>query len=97
MEEDPLPELLFSSEFDQLKVPDGVWWVNYWSSSVMDRIGREKVQRAPWSRQYDLEYGAMFLASTEEMLDVKNDEHLRMLGEIVEKIELRKIQDQYRL
>lgn len=97
IEQDPLPELLFSSEFDQLKVPDGIQWVNYWSSPVVDRIGREKVQRAPWSRQYELENRAMFLVPTEEMLNVKNGEHLRILDEIVEKIELRKIQDQYRL
>lgn len=94
---DILPELLLSSEFDYSRVPDGIWWINYWSPLQVGTVGRDKIHSADWFRVIELSNGGMVLVATEEQTDVTNSEHMETLKRIAEALDLRGVQEQYRL
>ncbi|QYO67775.1 hypothetical protein [Leptolyngbya sp. 7M] len=94
---DNLPPLLFGSEFDRLRVPDGVWWINYWSPLQVDTVGVDRIRTANWARLIELPNGGMTLAVTEDAFDVTNPAHMARLAEIVEHLQLRQLQEHYRI
>lgn len=94
---DILPPLLLGHEFDCLRVPDGVWWVNYWSPLQVETVGIERIRTANWERLIELSNGGVVLAVTEEPLDVTNSDHMNKLGEIVEQLGLKALQERYRI
>jgi hypothetical protein len=94
---DTLPPLLLGWEFDTLKVPNGVWWINYWSPLQIATIGLERIKEAPWARIVELANGGIVLAITEESFDVTNTTHMQKLGEIVEHLRLRELQEAHRV
>ncbi|WNZ24520.1 hypothetical protein HJG54_17780 [Leptolyngbya sp. NK1-12] len=94
---DNLPPLLLSDEFDRLRVPDGVWWINYWSPLQVETVGIERIRTANWARLIELPNGGATLAVTEEAFDVTNPAHMARLGEIVEHLQLRQLQEHYRI
>jgi hypothetical protein len=94
---DILPELLLSSEFDYSRVPDGIWWINYWSSAQVEAVGRDRILSAGWFQTIELDNGGMILVATEEQTDVTNTEHMETLKRITEAIDLRGVQEQYRV
>jgi hypothetical protein len=94
---DILPELLLSSEFDYSRVPDGIWWINYWSSAQVEAVGRDRILSAGWFQTIELSNGGMILVATEEQTDVTNTEHMETLKRITEAIDLRGVQEQYRI
>jgi hypothetical protein len=94
---DILPELLLSSEFDYTRAPDGIWWVNYWSSAQVEAVGRDRILAAGWFQTIELDNGGMILVATEEQTDVTNTEHMETLKRITEAIDLRGVQEQYRV
>ncbi|MEO0537032.1 MAG: hypothetical protein AAF215_24635 [Cyanobacteria bacterium P01_A01_bin.123] len=95
MLEDPLPELLCIDEFNDLEIPNGIWWINYWNSSVSERIGKAKIYNAPWAKIFEQDDGAMLLMATEEITDIRNSEHMARLRQIADIIDLRHIQESY--
>jgi hypothetical protein len=94
---DILPELLLSSEFDYTRAPDGIWWVNYWSPAQVEAVGRNRILSAGWFRTIELANGGMILVATEEQTDVTNTEHMETLKRITEAIDLRGVQERYRV
>jgi hypothetical protein len=94
---DNLPPLLFGDEFDRLRVPDGVWWINYWSPLQVETVGIDRIRTANWARLIELPNGGMTLAATEDAFDVTNPAHMARLGEIVEHLQLRQLQEHYRI
>ena len=49
-----LPEMLLPDEFDYRRVPDAIWWVNYWNRERVAIFGMEQVQSAGWASARDL-------------------------------------------
>jgi hypothetical protein len=94
---DNLPLLLLSNEFDCLRVPDGILWVNYWSPLQVETVGIERIRTADWASLIEHENGGVTVAVTEAAFDVTNAAHMAKLGEIVEHLRLRELQEQYRI
>jgi hypothetical protein len=92
-----LPELLLSDEFNYRYVPDGVCWVNFWDKTQVETVGVERIRKAPWARIIQQPTGAMVLVATETATDIENPAHIEQLRQIVECINLREAQEQYRL
>jgi len=94
---EPLPELLHFSKFDSRRVPDGIWWVNFWDSILVETVGLERIQNAPWAGKIKLPEGGVVVATTEEPTDAKNPIHLAKLAQIAEHLGLRELQERYRV
>ncbi|NET09817.1 MAG: hypothetical protein F6K16_34980 [Symploca sp. SIO2B6] len=94
--EDNLPELLLPSEFDVHSVPDGVWWINYWSYNHVNNIGSQYIKKASWEKMKYLPNGALVLLATPSLLDIYNRKHLDKLKDITDVLRLRSVQDKYR-
>ncbi len=94
---EPLPELLHFSKFDSRLVPDGIWWVNFWDSVIVETIGLERIQSAPWEILVELSEGGVVVAATEEPTDAQNPLHLAKLAQIVEHLGLRRLQERYQV
>ncbi len=92
---DILPPLLLENEFDNRRVPNGVWWVNFWDRIQIETIGTAKIRNASWAKMVELRDGAMVLAATQELTNIRNPTHLAKLSEIVEHLHLREIQNRY--
>ena len=91
-----LPELLLSDEFNYRYVPDGVCWVNFWDKTQVETVGVERIRKAPWARIIQQPTGAMVLVATETATEIENPAHIEQLRQIVECINLRELQEQYR-
>ncbi|MGG6294145.1 hypothetical protein ACQ4M4_06955 [Leptolyngbya sp. AN02str] len=93
---DTLPPLLFQQEIDRVQVPEGVWWINFWTPTQVENVGVERVRNAGWSRIIERPAGFLLVA-TEEPTSVYNSAHLAKLGEMVEALNLKEVQEQYRV
>jgi len=94
---DTLPPLLLRWEFDFTQVPDGVWWINFWSAQQVEIVSRESIESVDWFQVVECQNGSMILVLTGEPTDLRNSEHLEKLSQVVERLELRKLQEQYRI
>ena len=74
--------------FDAAALPEAIWWANYWSSDVVDRLGRERVTSAPWQRYEETEDGGLFLVSTRRRPAPNRPETLQAIADITEAVEL---------
>ena len=92
---DTLPPLLLAYEFDCLRVPEGIWWVNYWSPLQVETVGIERIRAAEWERLIELPNGGVTVAVTADPLDVTNSDHMNKLGKIVKQLNLRELQEQH--
>lgn len=90
------PSLLVPQEFDRRRVPDAVWWINFWDRVQVETIGRSKIRTAPFTRIIDQPSGALVLIATDEAIDVANCAHLNRLARIVEHLDLRGLQEDAR-
>ncbi|HCA97930.1 MAG TPA: hypothetical protein DEP38_25990, partial [Cyanobacteria bacterium UBA9226] len=90
---DPLPPLLLRDEFDYRRVPDGVWWINFWDKIQVETIGLQRILTANWAQIIEQPKGALVLVATDEPTDVNNPEHLLRLGEIVSHLHLGELQE----
>ncbi len=88
-----LPELLVPDEFDRERVPRAVYWINWWPVKMVATIGRENVLGADWAIVQEHDDGAMTLAATHDPPDLGRSEDLHRLTSIVERLDLRAIQD----
>lgn len=93
---EPLPKLLRVHQFDSRLVPEGIWWVNFWNSVVVEAVGRERIQTAPWEVLVELPGGGVVVATTEEPTDVRNPTHVAKLAQIVKHLRLRELQEHHR-
>lgn len=93
---DDLPQLLVRSEFDHTCVPDGVWWINFWSQKHVETIGLERIHTADWFQVIEQPKGGLVLVATEEPTNVRLPEHREKLAKIVEHLHLRELQEHYR-
>jgi hypothetical protein len=94
---DTLPPLLFGYEFDYTCVPDGIWWINFWSSKYVETVGLERIRTADWFRIIEQPDGGLVLVLTEEPTDIRIPEHKEKLGAIVEHLRLRELQESHRI
>lgn len=92
-----LPSLLVPQEFDRRRVPDAVWWINFWDRVQVETIGSSKIRSAPFKSIIEQPSGALLLTVTDEAIDVGNRAHLDRLAKIVEHLDLRALQDHARL
>ena len=92
-----LPDLLESLDFDETLVPDGVYWLNWWSARMIDALGRERVEAAGWERIAHHADGSMTLAATEAPPDLTSPADVGRLVRILEALELRSQQERHRI
>lgn len=90
---DTLPPLLLCSEFDYTRVPDGVWWINFWSSQYVETVGLDRVLTAGWYRVIECPNGCLLLVATQEPTDVRTAVHRKKLEQIVKHLGLRDLQE----
>ncbi len=81
-------ELQPARAFDAAALPEAVWWANYWSADVVDRLGRERVTSAPWHRYEDTGDGGLFLVSTRRRPAPNRPETLQAIADITEAVGL---------
>jgi hypothetical protein len=94
---DDLPELLVRYEFDSTCVPDGVWWINVWSTKQVETVGLDRILTGDWFRMIEQPNGGLMLVLTEAATDVRLPEHREKLATMVEHLRLRELQERYRL
>jgi hypothetical protein len=85
------------TRFYFFRAPNGIWWVNYWSLAQVEAVGRDRILSADWFQTIELANGGMILVATEEQTDVTNTEHMETLKRITEAIDLRGVQERYRV
>lgn len=47
---------------DRTAVPETVWWANVWSGPVVARVGRDRIEAAPWHRIEPVGDGLLLVA-----------------------------------
>ncbi len=90
-----LPDLFV--DFDRIRIPVGVFWVNYFGVIQVRALGEERVRGAGWARVVDASNGALVLAATEQPLDPNHPPHVRRLREIIDHLGLVEAQRAARL
>jgi hypothetical protein len=93
---DILPSLLLSHEFDIFKVPNGIWWINYFSKLQVETLGRKRIEHADWAGISDLNNGAIICILTEEQTKVSNPEHLLKLQQVTNHLDLQSVQIRFK-
>lgn len=73
---------------DRTVVPETVWWANVWSGAVVNRIGRARIEAAPWHAIEPAGDG-LLLVATDEAPDPAHPAALEAIGEILERLALR--------
>jgi hypothetical protein len=89
----PINTLMDPSEFDILKVPEAVYWFNYWNKDQVQLIGEEKLNKAPFAvieKQPDDGY---ILITQKENFDAHNAEHVARLSAICAYLDLYTLQE----
>ena len=93
---DTLPPLLLRSEFDYTRVPDGVWWINFWSPQYIKTVGLDRIRTAGWHRVIECPNECFLLVATQEPTDVRTAVHREKLEQIVKHLGLRDLQEYYK-
>jgi hypothetical protein len=89
-------DLLVVHDYDRLRVPAGVFWVNYWSAALIATLGQARVRAAGWARILESASGALVLVATDEPLDPQSQLHLDRLCAILDQLRLREAQESVR-
>lgn len=84
-----LPELLPAPDLDDVAVPDGVQWINWWNPQMIATLGRERVLSAGWAAATEHPDGAMTLAATDRPPNLTSAADVARVRGIVEALELR--------
>jgi hypothetical protein len=90
-----LPQVRYDHELNLRMVPEAVWWLNYWSATIVDNIGRDRILTAPWAATHEMPGGALLLEATRERLDVSRRDHCQRLREICSAIDLIAVQERF--
>jgi hypothetical protein len=89
-------DLLVVHDYDRLRVPAGVFWVNSWSAALIATLGQARVRAAGWARILESASGALVLVATDEPLDPQRPPHLERLRAILDHLRLREAQESVR-
>jgi hypothetical protein len=89
-------DLLVVHDYDRLRVPAGVFWVNYWSAEQVASLGEARVRTAGWAQILDAARGALVLVATEAPLEPNDPAHLAQLRGLLDKLGLREAQERAR-
>jgi hypothetical protein len=93
---DRLPELLVPQEFDRRRVPDAIWWINFWDRIQVETVGLHKIRSAGWAQIVEQSNGALVLIATDTPTDIANPTHVAHLRDLIEHMNLRELQERYR-
>jgi hypothetical protein len=91
-----LPRLLVPQEFDRTRVPDAVWWINFWNREQVETLGRTRVNSADWFQRLEQPDGALLLVATSEPTSAEDPGHLEQLRRICQQLYLSEAQFHYR-
>jgi len=91
-----VPSLLMPQEFNCRRVPEAVWWLNFWDEIQVSTVTIDRMRSAPWFRLVELPRNRCVLAATGEPVDLSIPDHMTLLREIIEHIGLVRLQHQYR-
>jgi hypothetical protein len=81
-------ELQPARSFDAAAVPEAIWWANVWSSEVVERLGRDRIQALDWARCEDTGDGGLFLVSTKRRPAPNKPRTLEAIAALTEGLEL---------
>lgn len=87
------PSLLVPAEFNRRRIPDGVWWINFWDAIQVGAVQLAKIESAGFARMTPLRAGALLLLASERVIDTNNPSDLQALARIVEHLGLRQLQE----
>jgi hypothetical protein len=90
-----LPGLLVAQEFDRRRVPDAVWWINFWDALQVSTVGDARIRAAGFARIDAEPDGGMTLVATDEPSDPANPAHVERLAHIIESLHLRQLQESH--
>lgn len=90
-----LARLRHPLEFSTTKVPEAVFWINYWGPKQIANVGESRVRSAPWEYIDSHPSGGLILASQKEAFDALNLKHLEKLAKIADAIDLYSIQGKH--
>lgn len=86
-------DLLDPSEFDILKVPEAVYWFNYWNNEQVQLIGEEKLQKAPFEVIEKQPDGGYILITQKENFDAHNPAHVKRITDTTAYLDLSTLQE----
>lgn len=89
----PINNLLDPGEFDILKVPEAVYWFNYWNKDQVQLIGEEKLRKAPFEVIEKQPDGGYILITQKENFDAHNAEHVKKIAAICAYLDLYTLQE----
>jgi hypothetical protein len=84
---------LLAPEFDRRRVPEAIWWINYWGAAQVEALGEERVRAAGWAQVLDAAGGALVLVATDEPTDPHDRRHLERLRLLFDNVGLREAQE----
>ena len=90
-----LPTLLLPHQFDCRRVPEAIWWINFWDDVQLETLGVEAVRRAPWARQAEVSEAGLILVATEHPTSPDDPSDVQSLRELIEHTGLAEAQRRY--
>lgn len=85
--------VLDPGEFDILKVPEAVYWFNYWNNDQVQLIGEEKLRKAPFELIEKQPGGGYILITQKENFDAHNTAHVQKITDICAYLDLYTLQE----
>ena len=83
-----LPELRHRVEVDSEHVPAAIYWVNWWSSGIVETLGRRRVLEAGWGFVEVGDDGSLVLCTGAAPPDIGRADDLRELGRLARQLDL---------
>jgi hypothetical protein len=80
------------SSFDATKIPQAVYWINYWDRTLVKSVGEDRIQAAPWAFVAKHPRGGLLLATQKEEFDALNKEHLERVAKLADALDLYALQ-----
>lgn len=78
--------------FDRARIPESVWWVNYWDEQVVEMVGVKLVETTPWF-EVKKEGSARVLIATELPPRLTDASGTGQLAEICAQLRIRQLQE----
>jgi hypothetical protein len=78
--------------FDATKIPQAVFWINYWDHTLVKSVGEDRIRAAPWGFIAHHPRGGLLLATQREEFDALNVDHLERIARIADALDLYSLQ-----
>ncbi|WP_343670561.1 hypothetical protein [Chitinophaga sp.] len=91
----PINNLMTPGTFDILKIPEAVYWFNYWNKEQVQLIGEEKLNKAPFEVIEKQSDGGYILITQKENFSARTEEHIKKLSAICAYLDLYTLQESY--